>query len=244
MSDYGYHEACKILPDMTAEEYGDLRTDIAANGQLEPIVLHYRLILDGRHRYRACLSLGVEPWMIDRSEIEDPVRYVISKNLHRRHLTASQRAQVAAELVLINKHSERQAAELVNVSDTLVHQAKKVAKAEEAGDAPQGTTDAIKEGSLKVGTAHSKYVKAPTPQPAPLIEDDVMAQFHRETALGAPPRNTTLEQLRNNILNANAIIAGNRHFRVEPQDRLENGIELDITDLLQIKEQTDDNRIL
>ena len=51
-------------------------------------------ILDGRNHWLACEETGVEPecepYVGDR-----PVSYVISKNLHRRHLNKSQCAMIA-----------------------------------------------------------------------------------------------------------------------------------------------------
>jgi hypothetical protein len=55
--------------------------------------------LDGRNRLRACEIAGVEPstdlWAGEGS----PTEWVVSQNIHRRHLDASQRAMVAAGLV-------------------------------------------------------------------------------------------------------------------------------------------------
>lgn len=89
------HPACLLLPDMTAEDFGGLKADIEAHGLMRPILLCEGKILDGRHRARACAELGIvarfEQWTG-----ADPVAFVLSENLHRRHLSASQRAMVAA----------------------------------------------------------------------------------------------------------------------------------------------------
>ena len=55
------HEAAGLIPAMSDEEYESLKADIAAHGQREPLVVHEGRVLDGRHRYRACLELGLEP---------------------------------------------------------------------------------------------------------------------------------------------------------------------------------------
>ncbi|MFZ5833268.1 MAG: DNA methyltransferase [Planctomycetota bacterium] len=91
------HPAADLFPPMTAEEYAALKADIAANGQREPIALLGGKIVDGRHRYRACTELGIEPRVVHLPDDEDIVSYVTSANLHRRHLTASQRAAVAVQ---------------------------------------------------------------------------------------------------------------------------------------------------
>ena len=55
------HPAAAIIPAMTAEDYGLLKEDIQRNGLVMPIILCDGMILDGRHRYQACLELGMEP---------------------------------------------------------------------------------------------------------------------------------------------------------------------------------------
>ena len=94
------HEAADLIPSMTPEEFDALKSDIAANGQLEPILLLDNKIIDGRHRYRACRELGIEPetraWERDGRSV---VNTVVSLNVHRRHLTASQKAVLAVDLL-------------------------------------------------------------------------------------------------------------------------------------------------
>ncbi len=67
-------------------------------------------MIDGRRRHAACLIAKVTP--ITRTvEVEDPVAYVLSLNLHRRHLTPSQAGMCAARAKEIYKKQakERQA---------------------------------------------------------------------------------------------------------------------------------------
>ena len=91
------HSAAKLLPPMTDEEYRGLVADIKRTGQREPIVLFKGRVLDGVHRLRACRELGLTPERITRDDIADPVAYVLSRNLQRRHLTPSQRAMLAVK---------------------------------------------------------------------------------------------------------------------------------------------------
>lgn len=93
------HEYAKIFPPMSEEEFNELVEDIRQNGQLEPIVVYEGKILDGRNRYNACLKLGIKPKMVDYDgENLSPLNFVISKNIKRRHLTASQKAILALEI--------------------------------------------------------------------------------------------------------------------------------------------------
>lgn len=133
----------------------------------EPIWIYEGQILDGRNRYRAASSQGVE-FEVREYLGDDPVGFVVSLNLHRRHLTESQRAAVAAKLANIepgqfvgNQHvpsanlptpavSQADAAKLLNVSTRSVTAAKKVI--EEA--APE-LVQAMDEGRASVSAAAS-----------------------------------------------------------------------------------------
>lgn len=102
------HEVAHIFPEMDSASFGTLKADIKANGQREPIWIYEGKIVDGRHRYRACCELGVQPqvrtWDGDGSLVE----FVVSLNLHRRHLNSSQLAMVAVDML---PHYEQEAKE-------------------------------------------------------------------------------------------------------------------------------------
>jgi ParB-like chromosome segregation protein Spo0J len=114
------HPAAELFPLMGEEELNDLVEDIRRFGLREPIVVYEGKILDGRNRWRACERLGVEPWTVEWSGVGgSPTQYVLSKNIHRRHLTPSQRAAIALEaLPLLEeeaKERQRQAAFVTNL---------------------------------------------------------------------------------------------------------------------------------
>jgi N6-adenosine-specific RNA methylase IME4 len=92
-----FHEYADIFPMLPLEELDTLAADIAANGLLEPITLYEGKVLDGRNRYVACLNVAVDPRLTQYTG-DDPLGFVVSKNLHRRQLTSSQRAVVALEV--------------------------------------------------------------------------------------------------------------------------------------------------
>lgn len=93
---YAIHPLAGIIPEMTEQEYADLRADIYENGLRVPITLYEHQVLDGRHRLRACQELGIEP-TFETYEGDEPRTYILSMNLHRRQLTTSQRAMVLAQ---------------------------------------------------------------------------------------------------------------------------------------------------
>jgi len=93
-----YHEAANIFPLMEGVEFKLLCNDIATNGLMDVIAVYDGKILDGRNRYRACTEVGIVPHFEYIDGDTDPLQYVISKNLQRRHLNESQRAMIAARL--------------------------------------------------------------------------------------------------------------------------------------------------
>lgn len=92
---YRIHPACALLPMMSEAAIEELAEDIRKHGQQQPIWTWEGQILDGRNRLRACLMAGVEP-DVRPWEGDDPIRWVLSLNFHRRHLTDSQKAVVGA----------------------------------------------------------------------------------------------------------------------------------------------------
>jgi hypothetical protein len=82
---------------MSGAEFDALVADIAANGLQNPIVLHDEMVLDGGNRYRACQVAGVEPRFVQFSG-GSIGQFVLSANLHRRHLSTGQQATIVASV--------------------------------------------------------------------------------------------------------------------------------------------------
>jgi ParB-like chromosome segregation protein Spo0J len=133
MSEFSSHRFAEIFPLIEGAAFAELSADIQTHGLREPIVIFENKILDGRNRYRACLAAGVEPAFTVYTG-DDPISYVVSLNLRRRHLNESQRAIVAAKLATLklgaNQHSEgpsiEEASRLLNVGHASVERAKAV----------------------------------------------------------------------------------------------------------------------
>lgn len=92
-----FHKLSEIFPLIPDDELKAMAADIKSNGQREPIITYEGQILDGRNRWRACQIAGVDPKLREYSG-ETPISFVISLNLHRRHLDTGQRACVAVEI--------------------------------------------------------------------------------------------------------------------------------------------------
>lgn len=98
-SERPYHEVSNLFPLMEGTEFEDLKADIAQNGLLEAIWLHPDgSIIDGRNRHRACLETGIKLGFRTWNGQGSLVSFVVSMNLHRRHLTYDQRVGIALKL--------------------------------------------------------------------------------------------------------------------------------------------------
>jgi hypothetical protein len=108
MTDYPEHPAAALLPMLADDELHRLADDIRANGLREPITLYQGQVLDGRNRVAACKLTEVAPRYRELDgEVGDPIAYVLSANLHRRHLTTGQRAMVAVDLLPVLEQQAR-----------------------------------------------------------------------------------------------------------------------------------------
>ena len=105
----GSHPASETFPLMQGQEYRELLKDIQEHSQREPILVHPDgRILDGRNRWRVCCELGIEPKVRAWEDNGDsPLSVVLSLNLHRRHLTSSQKAAIAVELLPVLREEAR-----------------------------------------------------------------------------------------------------------------------------------------
>lgn len=90
-----FHPLCTLFPRLSGYEFECLKLDIKENGQREPIIIHDGMILDGGNRYRACVDLNIEPQTMQFAG-GNIVTYVLSANLHRRHLSAGQQAAIVS----------------------------------------------------------------------------------------------------------------------------------------------------
>lgn len=93
------HPAADVFPLMAEADLMGLAADIAEHGLLQPLVVHEGMILDGRNRFAACELAGVEPRYEEWDGKGSAVDFVMSMNLHRRHLKPGQRAAVGAKLL-------------------------------------------------------------------------------------------------------------------------------------------------
>ena len=130
------HPIADMLPLMSTAELAELAKDIATHGLRNPVTLlrdgEQLWLIDGRNRCDAAAKAGVPVvdaegrLLVSHEVVEaahgfDPVAFVMSQNLHRRHLTAQQRRDVTAELLKADPaRSDRAVGRLVGASPTTV----------------------------------------------------------------------------------------------------------------------------
>jgi N6-adenosine-specific RNA methylase IME4 len=154
------HEYAELFPRMSDTEFQALVFSIRENGLEEPIVKYKGEILDGRNRYSACIDAQVELKFVEYDG-DDPFGYVIRKNLHRRHLSESQRAMLGADLANLEQGartdlspigewsvSQSQAAEMFGVGKRSIERAKKVKE-----NGIPALVEKVKAGDLPVSVA-------------------------------------------------------------------------------------------
>lgn len=195
------HPAAELFPVMDEAAFAALVADIAAHGQREPILVLDGQVIDGRHRLRACEQLGLEPLVRQVSADDgDPFGLVVSLNLHRRHLTESQRAMVAARLARLplgsNQHSPigepslpcSEAATLLNVGkrsverarDVVAHGIPELVTAVDRGEVPVSTAASL----ARLSTDTQREVLTKTPEEIRAIAREVKARIKEAGVCG------------------------------------------------------------
>ena len=164
------HELSSIFGDMPYEEFEHLVRSIEQDGFMDPLIrMHEGKVLDGWHRYAAALALNLVRklrfmnW--DEEKEGAAVAFVAARNIERRHLSASQRAQIVVSLngrfgwggdrskeTNVHLKTHEALAAQANVSTKTIQRAEKVEKAgrsEEVIAGEKTSNEVITEETLK-----------------------------------------------------------------------------------------------
>ena len=207
------HPAANIFPMMGDAEYKKLVEDIRENGVQHPVTLigeerETSLILDGRNRARAMVELGIE--VSDHADsnhpddIKDPIAYVLSANLHRRHLTEGQLGLIGTNVANLRRGGDRSkptivglktssktiaaAAAEVGVSGKTVERARKV-KATAVAD----IVAAVQAGTISLSAA-SEVAKLDKPQQQAVIDAGPKAVVEKAAEIRKKPHAPLVEK--------------------------------------------------
>ena len=192
--DYELHPLCTLFPRIVGEEFETLVQDIKAHGLREPIILHDGMVLDGGNRLRACIAAGVKPGFMNFGG-GNLVEYVLSTNLHRRHLTAAQRSAITASVTdwataqahggnrkadqeqIVALETVKKRAEVSNTSEYTQKKADKVAKKD-----PE-LIQAVARGEVSLDHAVEQVTKKRKPKSEVLVPDPKQQDDLREQEL-------------------------------------------------------------
>jgi hypothetical protein len=156
------HPAANIFPTMPHDELITLGEDIKKNGLRHKVAViegpdDEPILIDGRNRLCAMELVGLEIVLEDVAMIAccrkhasgfDPYDYVISANIHRRHLSAEQRRELIAMVLKADPtKSNRQIAEKVKADHKTVGSVRDNLKA--TGEFPQLETTTGKDGKAR-----------------------------------------------------------------------------------------------
>jgi hypothetical protein len=174
-----FHPLADLFPLLEGAEFDEFVKDVRVHDVRERIWLYEGKVLEGRNRYRAAAAAGV-PCPSRLYQGDDPVGFVVSMNLKRRHLSASQRAMVAVKLATLPQGrptktgkfaglSQAEAAASLKISERSVRTASEV---REAG-VPE-LTHAVEAGTVSVSAAADLTALPPDEQ------REVVAKGERE----------------------------------------------------------------
>ena len=168
------HPAADIFPMLSADELAELGGDIKANGLRSSIVLSADgILLDGRNRLEAMERAGVavQEWHTRTFGDGDPVAFIVSSNIRRRHLNKQQQADL---IVAALKAAEKPRTDC--------------AVSAEPHHGGRGKVNAVKQKAIAEGKKHDigrrtmeKALAKATPRPKP--KTGLRAgPYHREAA--------------------------------------------------------------
>lgn len=118
--------AVSLMPGgMSPEEFDAFAEDVGARGLIYPITLYEGKVLDGWHRYRACVRTGTALKTQEYTG-KDPAGYITACNVLRRKLSSLQRALVGAKLHLEHAITQRDVCRRLGISNTVLSMVLKV----------------------------------------------------------------------------------------------------------------------
>jgi len=206
---YSRHALSSAFPSMTEGQLEDLVEDIKQNGLLEPIVVYQNQILDGWHRWSACQRANITPEFVTYGG-ENPIDYVKSKNLNRRHLSESQRAMA---VVACNEWQKANTPDGVKPEKILAEEAqvglRSISRAVLAHNA--GMADDVMAGDITLYAAEKKIRNKPERETVRVSTEGLEAYQQQITELqneitALRERNEELQTLSEDLLAENEMM--------------------------------------
>lgn len=187
---YDIHPAAELFPMMSDAELLELAADMKAHGQRVPMVIERKdpetgkpysepKFVDGRNRAKAHELNGTPMSEWKWEELPAGVNafdFVLSANIHRRHLTVEQRSELAAKLLEASpSRSDRAIAKQVGLSPTKVGKVR----------AAKATESTVHNGQLKRVGADGKARKMPAKKTKATTPEQTFTSASTKTETGA-----------------------------------------------------------
>lgn len=190
------HAISGLFPMMKPDEFKALKEDIAKNGVKHPVVLHEGRIIDGRNRYQACCDLGIDAPTEEWDGVGSLVSYVWSVNGPRRHLSKSELATVATEMLpMLQAEAEVRQAKGKSDDGTSGGRGKKQTLPKELGKVSRHHGEAVAQAAKLVGVnrqyvQEAKALKAEAPEVFEQVRsgEKTLPEAKREVAAKKPAR--------------------------------------------------------
>ncbi len=139
----------QVMPELTEEEYEELKNDIAERGVMVPVEIdEYGNILDGYNRVKICEELNITDFpTICREGLTEEEKFTHARklNLARRHLSQEQKRELIREQIKETPElSDRQMARDLGISHPTVGTVRR--EMEDAGEVVKFTTSTGPDG--------------------------------------------------------------------------------------------------
>jgi len=206
MIDVPVHPAADLFPMLDDKSFTTLENDIRVNGQLLPVIMCDGKLIDGRNRYAACMRSRIKPKIkqVEFADDAECVRYIISTNIHRRHLTVNQRADIADELAKLRPGDNQHTSEVASfgatspvmtqteAADSMGVSRRTVQRIHAIKESAPDLAAKVKSGELKVSKAASMARERSKPLPAVTdyanAADSVIDKKDEANATGYTPK--------------------------------------------------------
>jgi hypothetical protein len=151
------HPFADMFPMMPEEELAELAEDIKGHGLIHPIILDAEgQLIDGRNRLAACKLAKVEP-RFEKLDGRDPVAYIFSANIGRRHLTKSMQAMLTARMFPESEKGGRgKKTEARNLAETAKFSYRRLNEARAVLRHSPDLADAVIKGTISLDQALEK----------------------------------------------------------------------------------------
>jgi len=185
----GLHNLCSMFPEMGEDDFDSLLESMKNNGFLstDPIVLIWVeeedsddgewLILDGQNRFYAAKQSKKSPIFVQYKG-DDPLGFVVARNMDRRHLNTGQKAAIAVQIAEMGAGiKQKDAAKRAGVGEASLRRFKFIQERD-----PK-LADKVASGEMPMEKARAQVKK---------IGDMEQAMYEKQE-LGEPPLKVAME---------------------------------------------------